>query len=207
VDPRNRVSRYQLFVSDSPGDAATIRIYDSVLKRILLAWQGEVARRLIESHLLRYCAQSASCHGCDKKLVHTLALTAASIAMDLEHRSGHDLLSVRLQELDRHLPAFHTCIANVLFSHPGRHFGHEEVVCLLSLRNPSVCRRQIDDHLDDLVRWQVVQRVAVDRNHVFYDINTTPHLHVYCERRQELFDAPVAGVLRMTPPSPSYATD
>lgn len=199
-------NRYQLYVSDAPGEAAAVRVHDSVLNRILLAWRGAVARRLIDSQLLRFCARSASCHGCDKKLIRELAMTAASIAMSLEHRADVDLLSRRLRELDLRLPALHAHIANLLFAHPERHFAHEEIVCLLSLTRPSLCRRQVDECLDELVRMRVVQRVDVDGAGVFYDIDTRPHLHVYCERTRELFDAPGAGVLTMPRPSSRHAS-
>ena len=191
------MDRYQLYVSDQPGDTASIRVYDGMLKRVLLTWQGAVAREMLDSAMLPFCIRATSCHGCDKALIQklTLAATAISLALDLgEEAEG---LRRRLEKLDRRLSAFHHHIASLLFAHPGKHFAHDEIVCLLTLQNPCICRDRIEAHINDLVDWQVVQRIAVDRDRKFYDVNTEPHLHVFNPRSGELHDAPDNGVLRI----------
>ena len=191
------MDRYQLFISNPPGKAVAIRIYDGMLNRILLKWQGEIARRLLDADILPYAARCDGCRRCDKDLIHKLTIAAAAIAATLEADDRNEFLQRRLEKLDRRLSGFHAHVASLLFAHPERHFGHEEVVCLLSLNNPCVSRRRIFEHLDDLVRWQVIQRINVDDDHVFYDINTDPHLHIYCRRTHELVDAPRDGVVQI----------
>ena len=131
------------------------------------------------------------------------ALYARPSRISLE-RAGGDayspaptLLWWRLRRLGRRLTKLHERIANVLFARPGWHYAHDDVVCTLALCLPVVGRRRVEQHLDDLVRWLVIQRIVVDTNNVFYDIDTTPHLHVFDARSRELHDAPEAGVLRV----------
>ncbi len=189
------MDRYQLYISDHPGDTAAIRVYDSMLKRVLLTWQGAVAREMLDSDMLPFCVRAASCHGCDKGLIQRLTLAAAAIGMALDRGGESGRLRRRLASLDRRLSPLHHYIAQMLFSHPDRHFGHEEILCLLTLQNPSSCRVRIQTHLEDLVAWEVVQRVTVGNDRVFYDIDTTPHLHVYDPISGELADAPNVGVV------------
>ena len=191
------MDRYQLYIVDKEGKSSAIRVYDRLRSRILMMWQGEVARRLIDSSLLVAGPDCGSCQRCDKNLVRRLALAAASIATDIDHKNGADRLLRRLQRLNRDVSPFHAEIAGMLFAYQHRHFAHEEIVCLVTLHNPSICRQRIEDHIDELVQWNVIQRIAVDAGRVFYDINTEPHLHVYCPRKQELHDAPTDGVLRL----------
>ena len=66
------------------------------------------------------------------------------------------------------------------------------------LEAPGLDTRRIIAHLDDIVRWQLVQRIEVDGNNVFYDINTMPHLHLFDARCCMLKDAPSTGLVRIT---------
>lgn len=191
------MDRYQLFVSNQPGDAVAIRVYDSMLKRIIVKWQGEVARQLLESEVLPCDGKAFGCRRCDKALIRKLTLTAAAIVAAIDTEQSADRLRRRMHDLDIGLTPFHSHIARLLFAYPERHFAHEEVICLLTLQNPSVNQKRIANHLDDLVRWHVIQRIDVGRAHVFYDTNTRPHLHVYCPQAHELHDAPDEGVLRV----------
>ena len=84
-----------------------------------------------------------------------------------------------------------------MFQYPGKHLRREDAVGITALEYPSVDTRRIESLLDDLVRWRVIQRIDVNDEHVFYDINTTPHLHVYRSQTGELDDAPDVGVLRI----------
>jgi len=190
------MDRYQVYITDHPGDIAAVRVYDSLLKRILLTWRGVVAREIIDSGMLPFCVRAVGCHGCDKGMIQKLTLTATAISIALDQGEKPDELRRRLAQLDRRLPAFHQHIARLLFANPGKHFAHEEIVCLLTLQNPCACRERIDTHLDDLVAWEVVQKVVVGGDRVFYDINTEPHLHVFDPVSGELADAPSAGVLQ-----------
>lgn len=192
------IDRYQLYVSDQPGEAVAIRVYDGVLKRILLKWQGEIARQLLDSNILPLAARCDGCRRCDKDLVHKLTLAAAAIATALDIGRDSDALRQRLDRLQLSLSPFHMHIARLLFSCPEKHLAEDEVICLLTLQNPCVSRRRILLHLDELVRWKVIQKIVVAGDRAFYDINTRPHLHIYCRRTHELHDAPSDGVLQLS---------
>ena len=191
------IDRYQLYVSDQPGETVAIRVYDGMLKRILLKWQGEIARQLLDSDILPLAARCDGCRRCDKDRVHKLTLAAAAIATALDVGRNADALRQRLDQLKLRLSPFHMHIARLLFTYPDKHFAEEEIICLLTLQTPCVGRRRILLHLDELVRWKLIQRIVVAADRAFYDINTRPHLHVYCRRTHELHDAPSDGVLQV----------
>ncbi len=78
----------------------------------------------------------------------------------------------------------------MLFDHPGRHLSDQQVTSLLQLQYPSIDGQCVASLLDDLVSWEVIQRVEVDAHRRFYDIDTRPHLHLYCAETDELCVAP-----------------
>ena len=191
------MNRYQLYVADNPGQNPSIRVYDSVLQRVLLTWNGAIAREILDAGFLPYCVRAAGCHGCDKNLVKELTMSAAAISMLLDRGQQDCRLRRRLEDLDLRLPASHHRVAATLFAYPDRHLGHEELICLLTLRDPAVYRGRVERELDDLVAWNVIQRITVSQDKVFYDINTSPHLHVFDAACDELRDAPTDGVIQV----------
>lgn len=112
-------------------------------------------------------------------------------------QTGLETLCRRLARSNSFQAAAHYQIARTLFSHPGYHFCEEDLSCLLQLEYPSFPDRRIPPVLDDLVRWEIIQRIDVDIHNVFYDINTKPHLHIFDSRTGELRDAPVQGIMRI----------
>lgn len=185
--------RYSLFVSDRASPLPAIRVYDRAQRRVLLRWQGEVARRLLDADDLPLAYLTNGSHRCDKALLRRLTIAAASIGMGLEQpddRTGPC-------RTDRQLPLLHSRVAGLLFDHPDHHFAHEEIICLMGFRFPCIAPRHIEKVLDDLVDSVTIQRVTVNADAVFYDIDTRPHLHVYDARCQELRDADFNGVLRL----------
>jgi len=106
-------------------------------------------------------------------------------------------LTTRLKDLGQQLTELHILIARVIFSHPGSHFCEQDVICLLLLEYTSFEEFPITSQLEDLARWNVVQRIEVDADNVFFDINITPHLHLFDPDTRELCDAPLRGVVHV----------
>ena len=92
-----------------------------------------------------------------------------------------------------------TVIARLLFAKPGQHFSTQDVACLFLLECPSLVftEGRLAACLDELAYWGVIQRIEVDGENIFYDINTNPHLHVYNSRTRELRDANLQGILHV----------
>lgn len=166
--------RYRVDVSTRPH---RVRVFDRGASTPLFDWRGVAARHLVRSGAIpeELCAEGS--HGCDKSLVQHLALAAASANVAL--------------------PRPHAWVAGILHAHPERHLPEEDVLSLALLEAPSVGARRVLECIDDLVRWQIITRIAVDAAHVFYDIETEPHLHVFDASTGELRDAPANGVLRL----------
>ena len=186
--------RYRVVVSDSQGPRPAIRVYDRGLARVLVKWTGDTAGRLLESGTFTRLLRGRQ--DCDKQMVRKLTLAAA--AMDMAPARSvrtTDRLRQRLENLDAQISSQHARVAEVLFDYPEHHFSREDVICLLGLRRLCFDRKRIEACLDDLVSWRVVQRVEVDVDTVFFDINTEPHLHLFCPQRRELTDAPSSGVV------------
>lgn len=166
--------RYRLEISRRPH---RVRVHDNRSATPLFDWRGAVALRLVESGAIPAGLSSDGDHRCDKSLVMHLALAAASMNVAL--------------------PRPHAWVAGILHSHPERHLSQDDVVCLAALEAPNVNQRQVLDCIDDLVRWRLIARIVVDTDHVFFDIVTEPHLHVFDARSGELRDAPTDGILRL----------
>lgn len=124
------------------------------------------------------------------------------LANGANRQSRFESLAQRLKRLERCLVAPHQQIARLLFAYPGNHFSGEEVSCLMLLECPSLEGQRINAQLDDLARWQVIQRIEVDADNVFYDIDTRPHLHLFDAGSRQLSDAPVHGIMRMGQKTP-----
>ena len=186
--------RYRLLVSCHRESETAIHVYDRRLRRVLLKWRGDIARALLQSDVLLPEQCRSGSHSCDKSLIRSLTIAAAKMRIELRGRTD---LNLRLVQLHRNIPLFHRRIAQLMFDHPGKHFSEQDIVCLLLLEYPCVSRKRITEHLDDLVRWGVIQCVNTDEQTRFYDIDTRPHLHIYCSRTKELRDAPDRGVIRI----------
>ena len=162
----------------------------------MLKWRGEVARRLLALAGLPDRIRTSGSHPCSKKLLKCLSLAAAKIELEL---SRSEALSDRLAGLREDIPPAHRRVAEMLFNHPGKHLSEQQVVGVLQLQHPCIDTRCVVPLLDDLVAWNVIQRVEVDARRRFYDIDTRPHLHVYCAGTDELIDAPgLRGVIHAT---------
>ena len=201
------VNRYRLFITARGSNAATLSVHDHNRRFPVLEWRGTFARRLLDSNPLPPRALTNGAYDLDKSDIQQLALAAVSIAMNSRpHNSckaaevctrAERNLSLRLKRLRIRIPVFHMRVARLLFQYPGKHLLKEDAVGIAELQYPSVDTHRIESLLDDLARWQVIQRIDVDDQHVFYDIDTTPHLHVYRSQTGALDDAPDTGVLRI----------
>lgn len=166
--------RYRVEIRSRP---RRVRVYDRRSATPLFDWRGMAALNLVDSGAIPESLCAEGSHACDKALVMHLALAAASMNVAL--------------------PRPHAWVAGILHSHPERHLSKDDVVCLAMLDAPNVGKRRVLDCLDDLVRWRLISRIDVDADHVFYDIVTEPHLHVFDASSGELRDAPSKGVLRL----------
>lgn len=200
------VNRYRLFITARGSNAAALSVHDHNRSFPVLEWRGTFARRLLDSDPLPPRDLTNGTYDLDKSDIQQLALAAVSVAMNSRLHNNHKAtevcaraehnLSLRLKRLHIQIPAFHKRVARLLFQYPGKHLLKEDAVGITVLQYPSVDTRRIESLLDDLARWHVIQRIEVDDEHVFYDIDTTPHLHVYRSQTGELDDAPDTGVLR-----------
>lgn len=197
----NTVPRYRVVITNEPGSDVAVRVYDRLRDQVLGCWIGETARRLLDSDVLGYNCLSCPVEVCDKRFVRQLMLVAARIQMELERRATtglpEDPLQTRLCELRLRLPDFHKRVATLLFDRPGHHLSDADAHCLAQFEYPFIEEERIDGILDDLVRWRVIQRIVVDARKAFYDIDTRPHLHVYCRQTNALRDAPSSGVVKV----------
>ena len=195
--PLRAPSRYRLYVSDQPGLLAQIRVYDRSLRRVFLKWQGELARRMLDSEALADMHLSNGCHDCDKALVRSLVLAAAKLSLLPASGGRSEDLARRLRHLGRPVPLLTRKVAALLFQHPGHHFEESEIVCALTSDNLICHAGAIQRALDELVQWDVIQRIEVDEINVFYDIDTRPHVHVFDAGTRVLSDVPASGVLKV----------
>ena len=177
----------------------TITIRHAASQAIVVEWRGETARHLLESQPLKPTLLHENTRALSNAQVKTLTLAAAAMNMAAasECPAATEALKQRLAERGLRLPCLHRRIAAVLFEHPGKHFDQTEATCAVLLQHPMLCEARVSSALDQLAAWSVLQRIEVG-DCVFYDIDTSPHLHVYCERTQQLFDAPLTGVVRST---------
>lgn len=187
--------RFRVLVSCQPGSETALHIYDRLDSCVLMKWRGEVARRLIYTAGLPESVRAGGSGTCSKTLLQQISLAATRIELEM---SRDHALDARLLSLRDDVPPPHRRIAELLFGHPGKHLSEHDVVSMMLLQYPCIDRQSVPPLLDDLVAWGVVQRVEVDAHRRFYDIDTRPHLHVYCPETNELRDAPGSGVIHIT---------
>ena len=192
---RPKDARFRLLVSCRPGSETALHIYDRLDRCVIMKWRGEIARRLLWSGCLPDAIRTSGSHPCSKTLLKRLSLAATRIELELARGQA---LNDRLKLLQDDIPPPHRRVAELLFSHPGKHLSEHEVVSLMLLQYSCIDGQSIPAFLDDLVAWDVVQRVEIDARRRFYDIDTRPHLHVYCPETDELHDAPGSGVIHVT---------
>ena len=188
--------RFRLLVSCHRGSETALHVYDRQDRRVLMKWRGEIARRLLSTAGLPERIRTSGSHPCGKTLLKCLSLAAARIELELARGQA---LSDRLAALREDIPPPHRRVAETLFGYPGKHLSEQQIISLLHLQYPCIDARCVASLLDDLVAWEIIQRVEVGANRRFYDIDTRPHLHVYCAETDELSDAPGSGVIHATP--------
>ena len=159
----------------------------------MLRWRGQEARRLIDSGVLPLRDLIDGALNCDKSLVRELALAGLSVRSSLERREQRTR-----QHLDNHeVDLLHWKLTSILFDYQGHHFAESEITCLVMLRHPWITEQEIRSSLEDLVRWNIVQRIKVGSGMTFFDTDVRPHLHTYDAKTRQLQDAPSSGVLRL----------
>lgn len=164
-------------------------------ERRLARWQGRMANRLLVSQTLPERYRASGSHPCDKHLVRRIMMTAAAVGLTSAESDNRpvDIRVGRLRANRSRRSGLHDRILELLHGHPSYHFSQHDLICLVGLESPCIDAATIAAHLEDIVRWRLVQRIEVDTDNVFFDINTTPHLHVYDARFRRLLDAPSSG--------------
>ncbi len=225
-------NRYRLHLQRQPGGSERVRVEDRNSGDVLLEWSGPYARHLLQSGALPDSALRSADYACDKSFIRHLTLTcaAAKLAMDqiaelesiaerprraprlrpvnsTREPSPTERLIERLDACGRRLPGPHLLVAKTLFERKGEHFSESDVVCLMSLECPSMRTSLVHTCLDDLTDWRVIQRIVIDADNVFYDIDMSPHLHVFDPAARMLTDAPSAGVLRINASQPNQRAE
>ena len=189
--------RFRVRIKTGVPRPASIEINDLWRHRRFAKWQGQIVDRI----LLSKCIPSAHRRGgaflCDKAVVQDLMLAAAASCLPaITTESSLVEFNRRRLRLDRDgRSALHDRVLDLLFSYPGHHFSEQDVFCVMSLRFPYASTQRVSRCLRDIVNWRLVQRIDVDENNVFFDTNTTAHLHVFDAKRRLLLDAPQSGVV------------
>ncbi len=216
----NEKDRYRLRVERLPRGSARIRVEDRATGDVLLEWGNSLARHLLQCGALPESALLSADFACDKSLIRHLTLTCAAAKLALDQiaelesdedrpRSAPRLRPVnstrelspaerlvdRLDACGRRLPGPHLLVAKTLFERKGEHFSESDVVCLMSLECPSMRTSLVHTCLDELTAWNVIQRIVIDSENIFYDVDMRPHLHIFDPATRSLRDAPPTGVL------------
>ena len=166
-------SRYRLVVIVGENNPACIQVIDCERGHPVFDWSGYIARHLLNSDALQHVdPKICRCYPCNKDLVCHLALVAAAA------RSVAAMLS----------PA-HEVVAKVLLENPLHHHTAEDVSCLMAVEGRTIAEMEVEKELDDMAGSGIIQRITVDNDNVFYDINTRPHEHVFDPATRTLRDA------------------
>ena len=192
--------RFGLHVAMGPPGPTSLEVFDRTAGRRVARWRGRIAASLIQSDTVPPGYRDTGSYSCDKAFVRRLMLSAAAVAL-AEQIGGTRPVALREPRFRANgaLPSWlHNRILRLLFDRPAHHFSENDIVCLILLESPGIDTVRIVTHLDDIVRWQLVQRIDIDEANVFYDIDRRPHLHVYDARRRVLTDAPESGCLKIS---------
>jgi Fur family iron response transcriptional regulator len=93
-------------------------------------------------------------------------------------------------------------LARVLFERP-QHVTAEQLLERVGTRHGRVAKATVYNTLNLFVQQGLVREVLVDRERTFYDTNTAPHHHLFCEDDGALTDVPGdAFEVRGSPPLP-----
>lgn len=184
------------------GSKTQIRVEDCRDQRTLLAWRGKTARFLRARSKLLIALGERGTIAISKTELQRLALMATTFQYGERERNvaaerellASEKLWQRLRDIDLRIPSFHSRVARLLFRYPGEHLSAADARCLAELKFPNHDAARLQECLDDLARWGVVQRIAVGAD-VFYDLDLEPHLHLYDTRTRQLTDAPRSGTL------------
>ncbi|MDX1595032.1 MAG: Fur family transcriptional regulator [Gammaproteobacteria bacterium] len=107
-------------------------------------------------------------------MVGQIALHGGSVA---EHLAAHGVKPTRQRVM----------IARVLFER-AQHVTAEELLDRVSRGHGHVAKATVYNTLNLFVRQGLVREVLVDRERTFYDTNTAPHHHLFCEDDGALTD-------------------
>ena len=184
--------RYEVSVLDGRYGLFAVRIFDLEQQQELVTWQGDVARYLLATGALPN--GNTSRFRANKSTVWHLVLVAAAFSTN-EELETPPLLAERLEQLGVALTGAETRLARLLFEYPEQHLSRDDVICLCSLRYPGTSHC-VPELLERLVNVGIVQRIVIDQDTVFFDLDTRPHVHVYDRRSGQLFDAPTEGVIQ-----------
>lgn len=183
-------SRFQINVLDGRYGLFAIRIFDRAREEELVSWQGNIARHLVESGALPDAAPHRLRAG--KSVVSHLIVAAAAFSI-MEDRATPKALAGRLRELGVRLTGGELRLARLLFEHPHEHLSRDDITCLFSMQYPATAHR-VPTLLERLAAHGVIQKIEVDPDNVFFDIDTHVHAHVFDRRTRSLHDAPSRGV-------------
>lgn len=111
-----------------------------------------------------------------KGITPLLPLEGSSVA---EHLSAHGVKPTRQRVM----------IARVLFERP-QHVTAEQLLDKVSECHGHVAKATVYNTLNLFVEQGLVREVLVDRERAFYDTNTVPHHHLFCEDDGALTDVP-----------------
>ena len=111
-----------------------------------------------------------------KGLTAHLPLEGGSVP---EHLAAHGVKPTRQRVM----------IARVLFERP-QHVTAEQLLDKVIARHGHVAKATVYNTLNLFVEQGLVREVLVDRERAFYDTNTVPHHHLFCEDDGALTDVP-----------------
>ena len=170
----------------------------------MLRWEGIRIGRLLEAHPSLWAATERRDLYCSKAFIRKLAMQKAALDLALEQgasrrRRGADVAAAGPgtrghQAWYRH-HRDEEIVASLLRSREGIHYTLNEALCLLNLNGYALTESRVGQILDRLSDRGELQKITVPCGRVFYDCDTTPHLHFYDARKNELRDAPATGVL------------
>ena len=187
--------RFQVHVSCE--EPASIAISDLWRNRQVAAWRGKTADRILRSRAIPTASRRGGKYYCDKHSVRQLFIAAAALCLP-EVDADLQLVYLNQHRIRRDRKGrygLHDRILELLFAYPGHHFSEQDVLCITALQYPCVTSRHVSRCLRDIVDWRLVQRIEIDAANVFFDIDTTPHLHVFDPEKRVLLDAPSTGVV------------
>lgn len=161
---------YQIKIHQLPNGRCALRVARQGASACLLSWNGETARRLIAWAELNDGQQVS------KHRVRELAVAGAAAGR------SEGVIS-------------QCAVEKTVKDRRGLHLSEDELVEICLSEYPGLTAESIRKTLLELTRQQKIQRIPVEEHLVFYDADTTAHLHLFDPTSRRLFDAPENGVL------------